>query len=68
MKLQKRRSKIVGIEHDSDRKLVRRGLGAPPRTRVVNGLVVFDLPEDSEPVKSEHVRELEAEERSSDSH
>ena len=33
------------------------------KTRVINGLVVFDLPEDSEPVTSERVKELEAEER-----
>jgi hypothetical protein len=43
--------------------LVRRGLSAPAKTRVVNGLVVFDLPEDSEPVTSEQVKKLEAEER-----
>lgn len=43
--------------------LVRRGLSAPPKTRVVNGLVVFDVPEDSEPVTSEQVRRLEAEEQ-----
>jgi hypothetical protein len=43
--------------------LVRRGLSAPPKTRVVNGLVVFDVPEDSKPVTSEQVKRLEAEER-----
>ena len=43
--------------------LVRRGLSAPPKTRVVNGLVVFDVPEDSAPVTSEQVKRLEAEER-----
>jgi len=43
--------------------LVRRGLSAPPKTRVVNGLVVFDVPEDSEAVTSELVKRLEAEER-----
>ena len=43
--------------------LVRRGLSAPPKTRVVNGLVVFDVSEDSEAVTSEQVRRLEAEER-----
>ena len=42
--------------------LVRRGLSAPPKTRVVNGLVVFNVPEDSEPVTSEHVKRLETEE------
>lgn len=43
--------------------LVRRGLCAPVKTRVVNGLVVFDLPEDSDPVTSKLVKRLEAEER-----
>jgi hypothetical protein len=43
--------------------LVRRGLSAPPKTRVVNGLVVFDVPEGRERVTSEHVKRLEAEER-----
>jgi hypothetical protein len=43
--------------------LVRRGLSAPPKTRVVNGLVVFDVPEDSEAVTSELVKRLGAEER-----
>lgn len=43
--------------------LVRRGLNAPVKTRVVNGLVVFDVPADSELVSSELVKRLEAEER-----
>ena len=43
--------------------LVRRGLDAPVKTRVVNGLVVFDVPADSEPVTSEMVKRLETEER-----
>ena len=43
--------------------LVGRGVGAPPKTRRVNGLVVFELPEDSSLVTSEHVRELESEDR-----
>ena len=43
--------------------LVRRGLSAPVKTRVVNGLVVFDVPEDSEAVTSELVKQLEADER-----
>ncbi len=43
--------------------LVRRGLSAPVKTRVVNGLVVFDIPAGSEPVTSELVKRLEAEER-----
>jgi hypothetical protein len=42
--------------------LVRRGLSAPVKTRVVNGLVVFDVPEDSGAVTSELVRQLEADE------
>jgi hypothetical protein len=42
--------------------LVRRGLSAPVKTRVVNGLVVFDVPEGSEPVTSEFVKQLEADE------
>jgi hypothetical protein len=44
--------------------LVLRGLSAPPKTRVVNGLVVFDVdvPEDGEKVTSELVKRLEADE------
>jgi len=42
--------------------LVRRGLSAPVKTRVVNGLVVFDVPKNSAPVTSELVKRLEAEE------
>jgi len=42
--------------------LVRRGLRAPLKTRVVNGLVLVDLPEDSDPVTTEDVKRLEAEE------
>lgn len=38
--------------------LVRRGLDAPVKTRVVNGLVVFDVPEGSERITSERVKEL----------
>lgn len=41
--------------------LVRRGLEAPLKTRKVNGLVVFDLPEDSPVVTTEQVKKLEAE-------
>ena len=40
--------------------LARRGAEAPPKTKVVNGLVIFDLPEDSETVTSEQVKKLEA--------
>jgi len=43
--------------------LLRRGLSAPAKTRVVNGLVVFDVPADSETVTSELVKRLEIEER-----
>ena len=43
--------------------LVRRGLSAPVKTRVVNGLVVFDVPEGSERVTSELVKRLEGEEQ-----
>jgi hypothetical protein len=41
--------------------LVRRGLLAPLRTRLVNGFHVVDLPSDSPVVTSEHVRKLEGE-------
>jgi len=41
--------------------LARRGAEAPVKTRKVNGLVVFDLPEDTERVTTEHVKKLEAE-------
>jgi hypothetical protein len=43
--------------------LVRRGLSAPVKTRAVNGLVVFDVPADSDRVTSELVRRLGGEER-----
>jgi hypothetical protein len=43
--------------------LVCRGVGAPPKTRRVNGLVVIELPEDSPLVTSEHVKELESQDR-----
>jgi hypothetical protein len=38
--------------------LVRRGLHAPVKTRVVNGLVVFDVPESSDRITAERVKEL----------
>jgi hypothetical protein len=41
--------------------LVRRGATTPHRTKVVNGLIVFDLPPDSPPVTSAKVKELESE-------
>ena len=40
--------------------LVRRGISAPPKIRMVNGLAVFDLPEDAETITTEHVKKLEA--------
>lgn len=41
--------------------LVRRGLRAPLRTRVVNGFHVVDLPEGTPSVSSEHIRKLQEE-------
>ena len=41
--------------------LVRRSLTMPHPTKIVNGLVVFDLPTDSPRVTSNHVKELENE-------
>jgi hypothetical protein len=41
--------------------LVRRGLHAPLRTRVVNGFHVVDLPAGSPPVSSAHVKKLQDE-------
>jgi hypothetical protein len=41
--------------------LVRRGLSAPLRTRVVNGFHVVDLPPGSQPVSSEDVEKLKDE-------
>jgi hypothetical protein len=43
--------------------LVRRGLSAPVKTRVVNGLVVFDLPDEEGRVTSELVKRLQANEK-----
>jgi hypothetical protein len=43
--------------------LVRRGFNAPVKTRVVNGLVVFDLPNEEDQVTSELVKRLQAEEK-----
>lgn len=39
--------------------LVRRGLARPHRTKEVNGLIVFDLPEDSPKVTAEEVKLIE---------
>ena len=41
--------------------LVRRGLAAQRPTRTVNGLQVFDLPEDSPPVSRKKIRQIELE-------
>jgi hypothetical protein len=41
--------------------LVRRGLHAPLRTRIVNGFHVADLPPDSPPVSVELIKKLEGE-------
>jgi hypothetical protein len=41
--------------------LARRGLTVPHPTRTVNGLLVFDLPEDSPRITSEHVKKIENE-------
>jgi hypothetical protein len=38
--------------------LVRRGLHAPLRTRIVNGFHVVDLPPDTPPVTAEHIAKL----------
>jgi hypothetical protein len=43
--------------------LVCRGLSAPPKTRVVNGLVVFDVRGEKETVTSGQVKQLETEAR-----
>ena len=40
--------------------LVRRGIHASHQTRMVNGILVFDLPPDSPRVTTQHVRDLEA--------
>jgi hypothetical protein len=41
--------------------LVRRGLNSPLRTQLVNGFHVLELPPDTPPVTSEHVKRVEAE-------
>ena len=41
--------------------LVRKGFSTPTPTRIVNGLVVFDVPPDSPRITSERVKELESE-------
>jgi negative regulator of replication initiation len=41
--------------------LLRKGLKAPAPTKIVNGIVVFDLPLDSPRITTELVKELESE-------
>jgi hypothetical protein len=41
--------------------LVRKGFSSPTPTRLVNGIVVFDVPPDSPRVTTERVKELESE-------
>jgi hypothetical protein len=41
--------------------LVRKGFSTPTPTRIVNGIVVFDVPPDSPRITSERVKELESE-------
>jgi hypothetical protein len=40
--------------------LVRKGFSSPTPTRIVNGIVVFDVPPDSPSITSERVKELES--------
>lgn len=41
--------------------LVRKGFSTPTPTRIVNGIVVFDIPPDSPRITTERVKELESE-------
>jgi hypothetical protein len=41
--------------------LLRKGFSTPTPTRIVNGIVVFDVPPDSPRITSERVKELESE-------
>jgi hypothetical protein len=41
--------------------LVRKGFSSPTPTRLVNGIVVFDVPPDSPLITTERVKELESE-------
>jgi hypothetical protein len=41
--------------------LVRKGFVSPTPTRIVNGIVVFDVPPDSPKITPERVKELESE-------
>ena len=40
--------------------LVRKGFSSPTPTRIVNGIVVFDVPPDSPRITTERVKELES--------
>jgi hypothetical protein len=40
--------------------LVRKGYTSPTPTRIVNGIVVFDIPPDSPKITVERVKELES--------
>jgi hypothetical protein len=41
--------------------LIRKGFSTPTPVRMVNGIVVFDVPPDSPRITSERVKELESE-------
>jgi hypothetical protein len=41
--------------------LVRKGFSCPTPTRIVNGIVVFDVPPDDPPITVEKVKRLESE-------
>ena len=41
--------------------LVRKGFASPTPTRIVNGLVVFDIPPDSPRITTDRVKQLESE-------
>lgn len=41
--------------------LLRKGFSSPTPTRIVNGLVVFDVPPDEPRITNERVKELESE-------
>ena len=53
-------SRDISIEQAVS-ELVRKGLRAPLRTRVVNGFHVVELPVGSPSVSAEHIRKLEEE-------
>jgi hypothetical protein len=55
--------KRVRAQRSSEAKVPPKGQAlCGPKTRIVNGLVVFDLPENCKPVTSEQVKKLEARE------